>query len=179
MGKIIFILGGARSGKSRFALELAKKHSKSILFVATAIAFDKEMRKKIKEHRRNRPYHWKTAEIHKNLPSFLKKVPKKIGLVIIDCVTIYMSNLLLEDKSNVYIEKEISSILRVIKKSGLDCLIVSNEVGMGIVPENPLARRFRDLAGKINQLIAKASNESYFMVSGLPFKLKGEGNEQD
>lgn len=172
MGKITFLLGGARSGKSQFALESAKKAGKSVLFVATAIPFDEEMRRRIRLHRKNRPSHWKTAEAPKGLCALLKKIPKKIDLVIIDCITIYISNLLLENKPDSFIEKEVISILNTLKKSSLNCIIVSNEVGMGIVPENALARKFRDLAGKINQLIANASQEAYFIISGVPLKLK-------
>ncbi len=87
-------------------------------------------------------------------------------------MTIFISNLLLEGRSDYYIENEVNSTLRTIKRSRFNSLIVSNEVGMGIVPDNPLARRFRDLAGKINQRIAKASNEVYFIVSGLALKIK-------
>ena len=172
MGKITFILGGARSGKSQFALNLAKKTSKAVIFIATAIASDKEMRERIKLHRKNRPSYWKTIEEPKKLSSLIRGSPKKTELIIIDCMTIFISNLLLEGKSDHYVEGEISSILKTLGKSGFNSLIVSNEVGMGIVPDNPLARRFRDLAGKINQSIAKASNEVYFIVSGLALKIK-------
>lgn len=172
MGKVTFILGGARSGKSQFAIGLAKKTSKCVIFIATATDSDKEMRERIKLHRKNRPSHWKTIEEPKKLSSLVKGIPKKTELIIIDCMTIFISNLLLEGKSDNFIESEISLMLKALKKSRLNSLIVSNEVGMGIVPDNALARRFRDLAGKINQGIAKASNEVYFIVSGLTLKIK-------
>lgn len=173
MGKVTFILGGARSGKSQFAIGFAKKTFRRVIFIATATAFDKEMRQRIKLHCKNRPSHWKTIEEPKKLSSLVKSFPKGTELIIIDCMTIFISNLLLEGKSGHFIESEISLMLRTLRKSSFNSLIVSNEVGMGIVPDNPLARRFRDLAGKINQRIAKASNEVYFIASGIALKIKG------
>lgn len=172
MGKITFILGGARSGKSQFAIGLAKKTPKSVIFIATATDSDKEMRERIKLHRKNRPSHWKTIEEPKKLAALVKGIPKKTELIIIDCMTIFISNLLLEGKSDNFVENEIGLMLKNLAKARFNSLIVSNEVGMGIVPDNALARRFRDLAGKINQGIAKASNEVYFIVSGLRLKIK-------
>lgn len=172
MGKITFILGGARSGKSQFAVKLAKGYAKSVLFVATASAKDSEMRKRIKLHKKNRPAHWKTQEAPKKLASLIKKIPDKFDLVIIDCLTLFISNLLLEKKSDAYIEKEIILILKRLKNSKFDSILVSNEVGLGIVPDNPLARRFRDLAGRINQRLASWSDKVYFIISGLPLKIK-------
>ena len=179
MGKITLILGGARSGKSQFALKLAQKTARSVVFIATATVSDREMRRRIKLHRKNRPSYWKTIEEPKKLSFLVKRISKKTDLIIIDCMTIFISNLILEGKSDYSIQNEVNSALRTIRKSGFNSLIVSNEVGMGIVPDNPLARRFRDLAGKINQSIAAASDEAYLMVSGLPLKLKGADNEQD
>ena len=172
MGKITLILGGARSGKSQFALKLARETSRSVVFIATATVSDKEMWKRIKLHRKNRPSHWKTIEEPKKLSFLVKRISKKTDLIIIDCLTIFISNLLLEGRSDYSIQSEVNSVLRTIRNSGFNSLIVSNEVGMGIVPDNPLARRFRDLAGRINQFIAAASDEAYFIVSGLPLKLK-------
>lgn len=179
MGKITLILGGARSGKSQFALKLARQTAGSVVFIATATVSDKEMGKRIKLHRKNRPSHWRTIEEPKKLSFLVKRAPKKTDLIIIDCLTIFISNLLLEGRSDYSIQNEVNSVLSTIRKSGFDSLIVSNEAGMGIVPDNPLARRFRDLAGRINQSIAAASDEAYFIVSGLPLKIKGADNEQD
>ncbi|MEK6727342.1 MAG: bifunctional adenosylcobinamide kinase/adenosylcobinamide-phosphate guanylyltransferase [Candidatus Omnitrophota bacterium] len=177
MGKITLILGGARSGKSRFALKLAQKSASSLLFIATAAPSDNEMRKRIKLHRKNRPSRWKTIEEPVKLSFLVKRISKKTDLIIIDCMTIFISNLLLKGRSDYSIQSEVNSVLRTIRNSNFNTLIVSNEVGMGIVPDNPLARRFRDLAGKINQSIAAASDEVYLIVSGLPLKLKGADNE--
>ena|SRR3989338_8650790 len=179
MGKITLILGGARSGKSQFALKLAEKTARSAIFIATATTSDNEMRQRIKLHRKNRPSRWKTIEEPGKLSLLVKRISKKTDLIIIDCMTIFISNLLLEGRSDYSIQNEVNSVLITIRNSDFNSLIVSNEVGMGIVPDNRLARRFRDLAGKINQSIAAASDEAYLMVSGLPLKLKGADNEQD
>ena len=173
MGKITFILGGARSGKSQFAVRLAKSCAKSVVFVATAIPFDKEMTQRVALHRKNRPCSWKTLEEPRKLSSLATKVSQRTDLVIIDCLTLFISNLLLEEKSESYIENEIHLFLSRIKKNKFNSLIVSNEVGMGIVPDNKLSRRFRDLSGKINQKVAKISDEVYFIVAGQPIKIKG------
>jgi adenosylcobinamide kinase/adenosylcobinamide-phosphate guanylyltransferase len=172
MGKMIFILGGARSGKSQFAIKLAKAGTKSVVFVATASFKDREMQKRIKLHRKNRPSHWKTIEEPKNLVSLFKNLPKKFDLIIIDCLTIFISNLLLNGHTDSNIERGINLILKILKKSKFDSILISNEVGLGIVPDNPLARRFRDLAGRINQKVAKASDKAYLVVSGLSVQLK-------
>lgn len=179
MGEITFILGGGRSGKSQFAIKLARSYTKSVVFVATASFQDREMRERIKLHRENRPSHWKTIEEPKSLVSLFKNLPKKIDLIIIDCLTIFISNLLLDKRSDSYIENEVILILKMLKKSKFDSILISNEVGLGIVPDNPLARKFRDLAGRINQRLADMSDKVYFIISGLPIKIKGahDGND--
>lgn len=172
MGKITFVLGGSRSGKSLYATKLAKERARRILFVATATAGDKEMQLRIKLHRKNRPAHWKTIEEPKKLSSLIKNLPLKFDLIIIDCLTLFISNLLLEGYTDKYIENEIKSILKMLKKCNFDSILVSCEVGLGIVPDNPLARRFRDLAGRINQNVAISSNKVFFLVSGIPWRIK-------
>lgn len=172
MAKTIFILGGARSGKSSYALELAKKDDHKVAFVATATIFDGEMKKRIELHKKNRPSSWKTFEETKDLAPLLRKIDSKTKLVIIDCLTLFISNLLLAKYKDETIEKRVSEMMIVLKSAKFDSIIVSNEVGLGIVPNHPLGRRFRDLAGKINQTVAKESNQVYFMVSGIPVKIK-------
>lgn len=177
MGKITFILGGARSGKSQCALNLAREGGEGrVVFIATASAGDKEMRRRITQHRKSRPAKWLTIEEPQKLIRALKKVPKTARLVIIDCLTLLITNLMLEGRSDSFIEKEIRSGFSLLKKINCNGIIVSNEVGLGIVPENSLARRFRDTAGRINQAAAKMSDEVYFIASGLKLKMKGGGN---
>lgn len=177
MGKIVFILGGARSGKSTYAVELAKNHNERIAFIATCRPKDEEMKKRIELHKKKRPVHWKTFEEPKNVSSLLKEITAGFDTVIIDCLTLLVSNLLSDNLDDRIIEQRIKKMLKTLEKANCRSIIVSNEVGLGIVPGNKLARRFRDLAGRINQLVVKKADEVFFMISGLPLKLKGVKNE--
>jgi adenosylcobinamide kinase / adenosylcobinamide-phosphate guanylyltransferase len=175
MGKITFILGGARSGKSQYALNLARESkADKVIFIATASAGDREMRLRIALHKKNRPRGWRTIEEPRSLNRALKRVRKNAQVVIIDCLTLLITNLMLEGHSDSFIEKEIKSGFKLLKKIGCDSIVVSNEVGLGIVPENSLARRFRDVAGRVNQAASRMSDEAYFMFAGLSMKMKGE-----
>ncbi len=172
MGKITFILGGARSGKSSYALELAKKYKKRIAFIATCQPLDKEMRQRIQLHRKRRPLNWQTFEEAQKVSGLLKKIGNKFEIVLIDCLTLLLSNLLLKNFKEVSIENEIKEILSMLKKNQAKSIIVSNEVGLGIVPKNKLARDFRDIAGKMNQIVAQEADEVFFLVSGIPRRIK-------
>ncbi|MDI6758115.1 MAG: bifunctional adenosylcobinamide kinase/adenosylcobinamide-phosphate guanylyltransferase [Candidatus Omnitrophota bacterium] len=171
MGKITFILGGARSGKSTYALLLAKRH-KNVAFIATCKPLDTEMKKRIKMHREIRPKHWETFEEEKDISARLKKIGDKFECIVIDCLTLLASNLLCRKKSPAFIENKIKEMLLVIKKIKAKTIIVSNEVGLGIVPANKLARDFRDIAGRVNQITAQAAQEAYFLISGIPTRIK-------
>jgi adenosylcobinamide kinase/adenosylcobinamide-phosphate guanylyltransferase len=173
MRKIIFILGGARSGKSTFALELAKKSAKNkVAFIATGEARDSEMKKRISFHQLSRPSNFKTFEEAYNLSGLLKKVAKDFDVIIIDCLTLFVSNLMLKKHEENEILNEMRKALAVLKKINIKTIIVSNEVGLGIVPQTKLGRNFRDVAGKINQVVAQNADNVFFMVSGLPLKVK-------
>lgn len=172
MGKIVFISGGARSGKSQYAVRLAKSNYRQVLFIATACASDKEMQLRIKLHKKDRPCDWKTIEEPKNIVSLVKDISKKVDLVIIDCLTLFISNLMLDNRSDVFIERQLNSLLKTLKRSQFDSILISGEVGLGVVPDNHLARRFRDLAGRVNQNVASMSDEAYFIIAGLPLKIK-------
>ena len=171
MAKITFILGGARSGKSTFALNLAKKYKK-VAFIATGQALDREMKKRILLHRKARPSHWQTFEEDKEITSALQKIGDNFDCVVIDCLTLWVSNLMLSGFNQEKIEGKISEVLSIIKKIKGKVIIISNEVGLGIVPVNKLARRFRDIAGKVNQIVACEASKVFFMVSGLAMKIK-------
>ncbi len=184
MGKIIFVLGGARSGKSTFAINLAKKTSKKVLYLATAQAKDKEMAERIKLHRKNRPSYWRTVEEPVELLKILSKSIKE-DLIIIDCLTLYVSNLITAKEINFkksiqvhnQLEKNIiNNIFLLVKRikslKKHKFIIVSNEVGLDVVPANPLARYFRDTVGWVNQILAKNSDKVYFLLSGIPLKIK-------
>ncbi|MCX5678280.1 MAG: bifunctional adenosylcobinamide kinase/adenosylcobinamide-phosphate guanylyltransferase [Candidatus Omnitrophica bacterium] len=172
MGKIIFILGGARSGKSNYATALAGKSGKKVAFIATCQGLDEEMRMRITSHRKQRPSSWKTFEEPLDIRKALKNARSGFDAILIDCLTLLVSNLLLKGVEGAAIEKKITGIIKELKNMKSDSIIVSNEVGLGIVPENNLARDFRDIGGRVNQIVAKEANEVYFLVSGLPVKIK-------
>jgi adenosylcobinamide kinase/adenosylcobinamide-phosphate guanylyltransferase len=174
--KSILILGGARSGKSHFAQQLAGKLGDKVLFVATGEALDEEMQDRIAEHKKARPRTWRTLEIPTGIG---KEIEKQIGdakVVIIDCLTLLVSNLLKDEPDYLEAEKrmaaEIDQLIACMDKLNVIFIIVSNEVGMGLVPETRLGRIYRDLLGKANQLIARHAIEVYLMVAGIPFKVK-------
>jgi len=172
---LIFITGGARSGKSKLALQLAERAGRKVAFIATARAGDDEMAERILLHKKSRPKEWTTIEEPKDVPSALTEVADH-DLVIIDCLTLLLSNLMLEDNSLDETGRILNKMEDLVKASRSfkgTVIVVSNEVGMGIVPENELARKFRDLAGRANQIMANAADEVYLCVSGIPVKLKG------
>ncbi|TRZ96872.1 MAG: bifunctional adenosylcobinamide kinase/adenosylcobinamide-phosphate guanylyltransferase [Dehalococcoidia bacterium] len=173
----IFILGGARSGKSRYAQELAGKLSNKVLFVATGEARDKEMQARISHHKKNRPESWRTLEAPTNIG---RQIEQQIGdaeVVLIDCLTLLVSNLLGDESDYSKAEKqvmaEINELIACMDKLDSSFIIVSNEVSMGLVPETRLGRIYRDMLGKANQLIARHASEVYLMVAGIPVKVKG------
>jgi len=169
---MILILGGARSGKSALAIELAKKQRGRVAYIATGPACDEEMRQRIKLHKKSRPKNWFTLEAQKNLTANLKKIPKNCDGVIIECIATHVSNLMMADFSDSKILTDIKSALAQLKKLNKKIFIVSNEVGSGVVPPSELGRRFRDIVGNVNQVIAKRADEVYLVTAGLPVKLK-------
>jgi adenosylcobinamide kinase/adenosylcobinamide-phosphate guanylyltransferase len=175
--KCALILGGARSGKSRFAQELARKWGDKVVFVATAEAGDAEMKERIKRHREARPKGWRTLEIATELDKHLASNISDGEVVIIDCLSLFISNLLGEKpdykKAEADILAEIDKLTRRMDELDASFIIVSNEVGMGLVPENRLGRLYRDIAGRANELIADYADEVYLMVAGIPLKVKG------
>ena len=173
MTKFIFILGGARSGKSHYAIKLAKGLSRKVAYIATCTHLDKEMKERIKLHKNSRPRHWKVVEEGKEISSTLNKLKNRYDIVIIDCLGLFVSNLLSENLKDSQILIVLRNLAQCISKSEDLTILVSNEVGSGIVPENPLARRFRDLLGLANQTMAKNADEVIFMQSGIPIMIKG------
>lgn len=171
-GKLKLILGGAKSGKSSFAMELAEKIPGEKIYLATAQALDDEMKEKIKRHKKDRSSSWETIEETEEISQILKGLRFQCSVVVLDCITLWLSNLLHKGYDEGEVFEIIKKFLDTAKKSDYSLLAVSNEVGMGIVPKNKLARQFRDIAGKINQEIAKAADEVYFVFSGIPKKIK-------
>jgi adenosylcobinamide kinase/adenosylcobinamide-phosphate guanylyltransferase len=174
MGKITFILGGARSGKSKYAVSLAKKVAKNVAFIATCVCPDDEMKERIKLHQTLRPRHWKLIEEGKDIDAVLVNLQNKYDVVLVDCLGLWISNLLAANLEDKEIEKKIKEFLIAVSKIKATSILVSNGVGSGVVPENPLARRFRDLVGLANQMVAKKADEVIFMQAGMPLIIKKE-----
>ncbi len=171
--KLILILGGARAGKSLFAQELAKSLGEKVIFVATAEALDEEMRERIEKHRQARPKSWRTLEAPKELAKNLKRELREEEVVVIDCLTLLLSNLMREKgEAREKIRQEIEELLDLFERSKASFIFVSNEVGMGIVPEYELGRKYRDLLGEVNQFLARRADKVYFLLAGLPLELK-------
>ena len=177
--KSILITGGARSGKSKLAAELGAKRGGQVLFVATAEAGDDEMKQRIEAHRKVRPRDWKTLEATTHIGS---RIMDNIGgakTVIIDCITLLISNIFGEHSGktgNTTLEKaveaEINELLECIKKTKADIIIVTNEVGLGIIPGDSISRLYRDLLGQANQMLADGVDEVYMMIAGIPVTVK-------
>jgi adenosylcobinamide kinase/adenosylcobinamide-phosphate guanylyltransferase len=175
---IILILGGARSGKSRYAQELAEKLGRKVLYVATAEALDDEMKARIEAHRRSRPSSWKTVEAASDVAAAIADDVVDADVVIIDCLTLLLSNVADEDAGVEVWEKraaeELDRLVALADGAAARFIVVSNEVGLGLVPAYPLGRGFRDVVGWANQMLARRAAEVYFMVAGIPLKLKKE-----
>lgn len=169
MGKITYITGGARSGKSSKALEIGQASGGRLSFIATAQAVDDEMHERIERHKADRGAHWHTVEEPVDIVTALVALEGRFDTVVVDCLTIWLANLMHAGRD---IETEASVLVDVLARSPLRSILVSNEVGMGIVPASALAREFRDHAGRLNSTVACNSHEAYLMVSGLAFKLK-------
>ncbi len=173
MSRTIFITGGARSGKSRLAEELAGRLGAPLGYIATGEPGDAEMRSRIERHRQRRGPQWQTIEESVSLQKALSENDGRFNAMLIDCVTLWLANLLGKYGDPRGVLDDVSSLIALFPSLQTPLFIVSNEVGMGIVPDNALARAFRDLAGEANELLAKAADEVYVMFSGLPMKLKG------
>ena len=163
------ILGGARSGKSRLAEERARESALEVVFVATAEAGDEEMRARIAEHRRRRPSGWRTVEAPRSLGAVLEREAAADRLLLVDCLTLWLANLLDRPQA---LEHESTALLTALPRLPGRIVLVSNEVGQGIVPDNALARRFRDEAGRLHQAVAARCERVTWVVAGLPLTLK-------
>lgn len=173
MSELILITGGARSGKSGYALKLAKSQKRKVIYIATAAPLDSEMKRRIRLHRKARRKDWLTIEEPIEVLKAVKKASKKNVAVILDCLTLLISNLMLKGFKDAVVYDKIKSIAAALKENAGLSIVVTNEVGGGIVPDNKLARKFRDLQGNANQIVAEAADCVYFLVSGIPMKIKG------
>ena len=172
-GKVILVGGGARSGKSRFALEYARKLGQRRLFVATAKASDAEMRNRILRHQEERGADFTTIEEPLQLARLLDQV-KDIDVVVVDCLTLWLSNLLMHEASAEQIDGRVAEMVTALKQRRQHVILVSNEVGLGIVPDSALGRTFRDVAGRAHQCLAAESDEVFFAAMGLVVRLVPE-----
>ncbi len=174
MRRVTLITGGARSGKSRHALLLARGHPGRRVFLATAEPLDEEMRARIRRHREDRDPSFLTIEEPLDPAKALRSLPRDVEVAVIDCLTVWLGNLMHHCGDEGGEPPELRGLLALLAAPPCDLVIVTNEVGMGIVPGEPLARRFRDLAGRINQEVAKRANVVILMVSGIPIIVKQE-----
>lgn len=168
-GPSLLVLGGARSGKSRHAQAVAEAATGRLVFIATAQAFDREMADRIARHQADRDERWSTCEAPLDLAGAIAREDRADTVILIDCLTLWASNLMLGDRD---IEAATDVLVRTISAAAARIILVSNEVGWGIVPDNPLARRFRDVAGTLNQRVAAAVPRVDLIVAGLPLRLK-------
>jgi adenosylcobinamide kinase / adenosylcobinamide-phosphate guanylyltransferase len=173
MGKILFVLGGARSGKSSYAVDLAKSQNKKTAYIATCIPYDDEMNERVRLHKEERPSGWATFEEPSNLTHLFKDLDSKFEIVILDCITLFITNLMQNGLNESDIKDKINEMMTILKDVSYNSIIISNEVGLGIVPDTPLGREFRDIAGRVNQIIAKYADEVVFVAAGIPLKMKG------
>ncbi len=185
MGKMILVTGGARSGKSTFAQQLAMQYD-DVAYVATALVLDSEMELRVQKHRADRPQAWTLYEAPNKMADALRDRQHEVFLV--DCMTVYLTNTLFAHKmewdddvplsleEHTALEdavmREIRAVVDRLKEK--NCIVVTNEVGLGLVPPTAMGRVFRDLSGRMNRMLAEAAEEAYFIVSGLPMQLKGK-----
>lgn len=167
--RITLVLGGARSGKSRLAEQLAMQRKGPLTYIATAEAWDDEMRARIVQHQARRDGRWRSVEAPLGVAEELQAVPIDTGAVLIDCLTLWLSNQMHADDD---IDAETDALLSALGAARCPVILVSNEVGLGIVPENKLARDFRDRQGRLNQQVAAAADHVIFTAAGLPLILK-------
>ena len=169
--ELILVLGGARSGKSRFALQYAEAHYHSYLFLATARILDDEMADRVMLHKASRGETWQLLEEPLEVSEAIRTGCGGIEAVLLDCLTVWLSNVLLE-KGEDAVRTYQKELLETLANRNKTIIIVSNEVGAGIVPENPLARKFRDLAGGLNQQVALIADKVILSVAGIPIYIK-------
>ena len=172
MIETIFVIGGCRSGKSRHALNLTEQLPGQKIFIATCIPQDSEMEQRVRHHQQQRSDTWKTIEVPILLPEAIDTYGVKGNVLLVDCLTLWINNLILHEQDLTKIDTHIAALTRSLEKIECPVILVSNEVGCGIVPENDIARRFRDIAGFTNQKVAGAADRVIWMVTGIPVTVK-------
>jgi len=170
--RIILVIGGSRSGKSRHALQLSETFSRRA-FIATALPIDDEMKKRINTHKKERNNSFLTIEEPYKLGSTIKNLSRETDVAIIDCLTVWLGNLIYKYRDPLSQMDEIEAFFSALKDPPCSLILVSNEVGLGIIPADPSTRRFRDLAGSLNQRTAAMADEVVFTIAGIPLHIKG------
>lgn len=172
--RLVLVTGGARSGKSGYAMSIAEASGGWPVYLATATAADPEMATRIETHRRERGNNWSTVEEPVDLKGALAGMTRGENAVVLDCLTLWLTNIMMRDEENFELVAGIMAreLARLLRQLGGTVAVVTNEIGMGVVPESSLARRFRDVAGSVNRLFADSADEVYLLVSGLPVRLK-------
>ncbi|MGF1614092.1 MAG: bifunctional adenosylcobinamide kinase/adenosylcobinamide-phosphate guanylyltransferase [Gammaproteobacteria bacterium] len=176
MRRCILVIGGCKSGKTAHALALADAFAASATtYIATCVPLDQEMRERVDLHRRERGEGWRTREIPLALAEAIVETQTDNGVVLVDCLTLWLSNLLMAGLDNERLAELFAELATALVQASGTVILVSNEVGAGIVPDNALARRFRDLAGKLNQMVAAVSDQVIWMVAGIAVPVKPQG----
>ncbi|MBI5080131.1 MAG: bifunctional adenosylcobinamide kinase/adenosylcobinamide-phosphate guanylyltransferase [Chloroflexi bacterium] len=177
--RLTLILGGARSGKSSYAQKIAAERGDTVLYVATAEAGDDEMAARISAHRAERPEHWQTLEASREVGTAIRSQANQNKIVLLDCLTLLANNIIVplpepvsEEAATHALKKEVDELMLAYHNSNAEWIIVSNEVGLGLVPPYPLGRVYRDALGRANQQLAAVADEVILMVAGLPVKIK-------
>lgn len=166
-------IGGTRSGKSRLALEMAERHGHDRnLFLATCVATDPEMKQRVARHQQERGPHWTTREIPVSIPEAIDEYSPAFGVILLDCLTLWLSNLLMASDDPVAIDQHVTRFMAALENAACPVFLVTNEVGTGIVPENRLARQFRDTAGQLNQQVAACCTHVFHVVAGIAVSIK-------
>ena len=175
MNNVIFVIGGCRSGKSKHALQIAEDMPGGRkIYMATCVPQDDEMKQRVVKHQSERSENWTTVEAPLLLPESILEHSTKADVVLVDCLTLWLSNLLMETIDDAKLEGMISQLTDALKNAACPIILVSNEVGTGIVPENKLARQYRDLIGLVNQSVAQTANKVFWVVAGIPVTVKGD-----
>lgn len=178
MGELILVLGGTRSGKSHFAEQLVGRLNSQVIYVATASAGDEEMSQRIAEHRARRPSSWQTVEETHQLAEVIEEYGQRENVILVDCLTMWLTNLMLDKNLSEpeidlnFIMERVRSVVKAATSSEATVVLVANEVGLGMVPDYPLGRAYRDIAGHVNQYMADAADAVYFVVAGLALEIK-------
>jgi adenosylcobinamide kinase/adenosylcobinamide-phosphate guanylyltransferase len=169
----ILLVGGCRSGKSSHALHLADSMQKTgKFFLATCIPRDDEMHQRVSKHQAERGADWTAVETPVFLPEAIRNIGPKADVLVVDCLTLWISNLMMEDTHPQAISEKTAQLIESLRVAGCPVILVTNEVGAGIVPDNQLARQFRDAVGQLNQQIAACADQVIWMVAGIPVKIK-------